>query len=62
MSIRVRVSSSIKKAQERFDPDKPIMKCKKCGFWKNIEKSEIFLFKSLGYHSCMNCGSTDIEL
>jgi Zn finger protein HypA/HybF involved in hydrogenase expression len=61
MPPRVRVSSAVKEAQKRFDVTKQIVKCNNCGFWKNFEKSDNFLLKNLGYLSCFNCGSTDIN-
>ena len=56
------MNSAVRKALQRFDDNKPIIKCLNCGFWKNIEKSDTFLFERLGYYSCFNCGSKDIEL
>lgn len=51
------MDSAIGKALERFDKNKPILKCDNCGFWKNIEKTDIILFEKLGSYSCMNCGN-----
>jgi len=51
------MDSSTIKALERFDPSKPILKCDNCGFWKNIEKSDLSLFEKLGRYTCMNCGN-----
>jgi len=50
------MDSAVSKALQRFDKNKPTLKCDNCGFWKNIEETEKSLFKSLGYYSCMNCG------
>jgi len=50
------MDSAVNKALQRFDKNKPILKCDNCGFWKNIEKSDKLLFERLGYYSCFSCG------
>lgn len=52
------MDSSIRKALMRFDKTKPILKCSNCGFWKNLEKDDKFLFERLHRYTCLNCGKT----
>jgi uncharacterized Zn finger protein len=47
----------VKRALKNFDKNRPILKCNKCGLWRNITKTDETLFKTLKYYSCINCGT-----